>query len=203
MSEHFINLVSQANPAARQNYQQPSNGYPPSASSPYGQQTPQILDPFFDDDDDMPDSGFVMGTPAPMQSQESGLPLREGAAPPAGISKTSLGTGEGMPQGWTFDDEEVRMPDRGGAFQGSASFPGVKTAKDKGAKRAGRRQWKWPWQKEKALTGERIVALNNSPMNLEYCSNFVSTSKYSVASFMPKFLAGESPFVSRLGLMLI
>lgn len=192
MSEHFINLVSQANPAARQNYQQPANGYPPSAGSPYAQQSPQILDPFFDDDDEMPDSSYAMGHPAPMQSQESGLPLRAGAAPPAGVSKTSLGMGDGMPQGWNFDDEEIEQPNGGPAFHGSAAFPGSKSPKEKGGKKAGKRRWKWPWQKEKELTGERIIALNNHPMNVEYISNFVSTSKYNVFTFVPKFFAGES-----------
>lgn len=189
MSENFINLVSQANPAARQNYQQQNSGYPPSANSPYGQQSPQILDPFFDDEDDMPDSAFHMGNPAPMQSQESGLPLRAGAAPMAGVSKTSMG--DGMPQGWTFDAEEPEMRSGGAAFDGSAAFPGVKTPKDNGRKQAKKRGWKWPWQKEKELTGERIVALNNHPMNSEYVSNFVSTSKYNPVTFLPKFFGGE------------
>ncbi|KZP17756.1 Ca-transporting ATPase [Athelia psychrophila] len=190
MSENFINLVSQANPAARQNYQQPNN-YPPSATSPYAQQSPQILDPFFDDEDDMPDSAYHMGNPAPMQSQESGLPLRAGAALPAGVSKTSLGTGDGMPQGWAFDAEVPEMQGSGPAFRGSAAFPGVKTPKERVGKKAGKREWKWPWQKEKELTGERVIALNNHPMNADYASNFVSTSKYSAVTFVPKFFGEQ------------
>jgi phospholipid-transporting ATPase len=139
-----------------------------------------------------------MGRTAPMRSQESGLPLREGAVPPAGsgLSKTSL-AGDGMPQGWTFDDEDVQVPTGGGrAFDGSAAFPGVRIQTQKGPKKKSPRwKWRWPWQKEKELVGERIIALNNSPMNADYCSNFVSTSKYNMASFVPKFLGGESsPF---------
>jgi phospholipid-transporting ATPase len=189
MSDNFISLVSQANPAARQ-YQPAQNGYPPT-NSPYGH-SPQIMDPFFDDDDDnMPDSAFGMSR-APMQSQESRLPLREGAAPPAGSgpSKTSL-TGDGT---WTFDDEEVQVPrGRGRAFNGSAAFPGVAIVTEKATEKAtgGKRKWRWPWQKEKELVGERVIALNNQPMNADFCSNFVSTSKYSMVSFLPKFLGGE------------
>ena len=53
-------------------------------------------------------------------------------------------------------------------------------------------EWKWPWKKEKELTGERIIALNNPALNSEYCSNFVSASKYNLVTFLPKFLFGES-----------
>jgi len=188
MSDNFINLVNQANPATRQ-YNPTHNGYPPT-SSPYAH-SPQIMDPFFDDEDDLPDSAFRS---APMQSQESGLPLRAGAAPPAGSgpSKTSL-AGDGF-----WDDEEVQMPTGGGsAFTGSAAFPGApipteKAGKAKKKATGGKRRWRWPWQKEKELVGERIIALNNSPMNAEYCSNFVSTSKYNMVSFVPKFLGGAS-----------
>lgn len=139
----------------------------------------------------MPDSAYHMGNPAPMQSQESGLPLRAGAALPAGVSKTSLGTGDGMPQGWAFDAEVPEMQGSGPAFRGSAAFPGVKTPKERVGKKAGKREWKWPWQKEKELTGERVIALNNHPMNADYASNFVSTSKYSAVTFVPKFFGGE------------
>lgn len=144
----------------------------------------------------MPDSAFATGrsATAPMQSQDSGLPLRDNAAPPAGSgpSKTSL-AGDGI---WSFDDEEVQMPTGGGrAFDGSAAFPGTPVSTEKASKSknkaTGRKwRWRWPWQKEKELVGERIIALNNSPMNADYCSNFVSTSKYNMASFVPKFLGG-------------
>lgn len=50
------------------------------------------------------------------------------------------------------------------------------------------RKWKWPWQEEKVLSGERIIALNNNAANAEYCSNVVSTSKYNMVTFLPKFL---------------
>jgi phospholipid-transporting ATPase len=165
-----------------------NNGYPPSAG-PYNQHQPpsdpQLLDPFFDDDDDgMPDSAF--GRPPAMESRESGLPLSRSAAAPAGHSKVTLG--DGVPQGWNFDDEDL-MPSNQTSFSGSAAFPGTKTQVPKSAAPK-RKKWKWPWEKEKHLTGERVIALNNSALNGEFSSNFISTSKYSLATFGPKFLFG-------------
>ncbi|TFK44439.1 calcium transporting ATPase [Crucibulum laeve] len=185
MSDDFLRLVSQANPATRQ-YQPANNGYPPSASGQYNSnQSPQLMDPFFDDEDDnMPDSAF--GRPAAMQSQESGLPLARSAAPPAGFGQSKSSLGDGIPQGWNFDDDDVR-PTNQPPFAGSASFPGSKQHTMK-ASTSRKRKWKWPWAKEKELKGERIIALNNSVANDEYGSNFVSTSKYNLATFVPKFL---------------
>jgi len=159
------------------------------------------MDPFFDDDDDngasMPDSAYAL----PMHSQDSGLPLRERAVPPAGS-----GGNEGLPHGWNFDDEEVQVPGQGGAFRRSAAFPGVmpvsaeKKKKQSAASKGKSRRWKWPWQKERVMIGERVVPLNDPSLNLDYCSNFVSTSKYNMLSFTPKFLYGASlcpPFFSQ------
>ncbi|KAF9268832.1 Ca-transporting ATPase [Marasmius fiardii PR-910] len=180
MSDDFLRLVSQANPATRQ-YQPAHNGYPPSTSnplspSPTSANNPQLLDPFFDDDDDpIPDSAF--GRPPAMHSQESGLPLARSGAPPAGVSKTSL-NGDGMPQGWNFDDDINQFPMTGSTPQSEKSSKSLK----------GKRQWKWPWQKEKILTGERVITLNNEATNLEFVNNYVSTSKYNAATFIPKFL---------------
>lgn len=191
MSDDFVRLVSTANPA----YQQTSNGYPPSsANSPYSNnyptQSPQLLDPFFDDEDEyntpqqsshnVPDSAF--GSFPPMQSKESNIHLTSAAAPPAGTSKLSLSNG--TPQGWTFDDDEP-VPSR--------PEPPIKkrglTDRLRGAK------FKWPWQKEVVLTGERLVALNLPEANAEFISNYVSTSKYNMATFLPKFLFGALPFI--------
>jgi len=177
MSDDFLRLVSQANPAASQ-YQPANNGYPPSNSN-----DPNLLDPFFDDDDDnLPDSAFANATP--MKSQESGLPLAKSAAPPAGHSNVTLGSG--VPQGWNFDDD-----DHGRAFAGSAEFPGTKPQQPAPQKTPKTRKWKWPWAKEEVLTGNRVIALNNPAANGEFCSNFISTSKYNLATFIPKFLFGE------------
>ncbi|KAM6501949.1 calcium transporting ATPase [Amanita muscaria] len=177
MSEDFLRLVAQANPATRQ-YQPANNRYPPSTPD-----TPQFLDPFFDDEEDnVPDSAF--GPSIPMRSQESGLPLAYSAAPPAGAGASSSSFGNGPPQGWNFDDDSGKSP----AFSGSASFPGPE--KDERKKPTATRRWKikWPWEKEKQLIGERIIALNNSAANVDFGSNSISTSKYNLATFVPKFL---------------
>lgn len=189
MNDDFLRLVSQANPASRQYQPANNNGYPPSTSisSPYvDSPDPQLLDPFFDDDDDMPDSAFA-GRPIPMQSQDSGLPLARSAAPPAGVSTGTLG--DGAPQGWNFDDDDPNQR----PFPGSHSFNGQSSSpSEKSMKKRKKRAWKWPWQREKVLDGERVIALNNNAANVEFVSNYVSTSKYNLASFVPKFLIGLS-----------
>lgn len=185
MGDDFLRLVSQANPAARE-YQPTNNGYPPSSSSsPYmdnnPSSNPQLLDPFFDDDDE-PDSAF--GRPMPMQSQESGLPFARAGATPAGAGQSKTSFGDGAPQGWNFDDDDPRQ----GPSSADAAFPGPSKETPKSGKR--KRKWKWPWQKEQQLTGERVIALNNRDANSEFGNNFVSTSKYNLVTFMPKFLLG-------------
>ncbi|KAF7298099.1 P-type phospholipid transporter [Mycena chlorophos] len=165
MSEDFLRLVSQSNPAY-----QPAN-YPPA-------QSPQLLDPFFDDDDDAPDSAFGRPPIGPMDSQASGLPLARNAVPPAG-------TGGGVPKGWDEDDFRQQP------FDGSSSFNGVAPKSPDSKPRPRKRAWRWPWQKEQVQTGDRVIALNNSGANAEFCSNFVSTSKYNIATFVPKFLGEQ------------
>jgi len=185
MSDDFLRLVSQANPATRQ-YQPAFNGYPPSTSTarPYADQSPQLMDPFFDDEDEnIPDSAF--GRPAPMQSQESGLPLARSAAPPAGVGPSN--SSNELPRDWNFDDDDFQ-PANGQRFPGPSDLnrekPAPKSSRFKVPK------WKWPWEKEKVLSGERVVVLNNGVANAEFCSNFVSTSKYNFITFLPKFLFG-------------
>jgi phospholipid-transporting ATPase len=195
--ESFAALVDTANPAASAYRQQHSNNpyihshlhtntsiYPPS-------QQPNFMDPFFDDDDDQvdaPHSTFPMYSASqPMHSQESGLPLTRSSAPPAGIGASSVSlatTTNGQPQGWAFDDDAMSP-----TFSARPSFPSEPSIIPSRPQKR-RRRWKWPWQREKNLAGERIIALNNQPMNDGYCSNFVSTSKYNLVMFLPKFLTG-------------
>lgn len=191
MGDDFLRLVSQANPASRQ-YQPANNGYPPTANNHYGQPSPQ-LDPFFDDDDDIPDSAFA-GTyhSQPMRSQESGFPLTRAAAPPAGTgsSSTFQASNKGVPRGW---DDDAFPPTSDDPFSGSASFKGVPNSMTQKSKQnRPPRKWRWPWQKEEVQEGERVVSLNDSASNVHFVSNFVSTSKYNLATFIPKFLLGMS-----------
>ncbi|TFK80361.1 phospholipid-translocating P-type ATPase [Polyporus arcularius HHB13444] len=179
MSDDFVRLVSQANPASRQQYQPANTGYPPSGSSP-----PHALDPFFDDDDDLPDSAF--GRPPAMQSKESGLPLARSGAPPAGVGNSQLSLPTTIqPDQWSFDDDQPSSK----PFQGSASFPGPSKTHQRKPSKSLKKRWKWPWdKKEQVLTGNRVVALNNPAANGDFCNNYVSTSKYNLATFVPKFI---------------
>ncbi|KAG1879890.1 Ca-transporting ATPase [Suillus subluteus] len=194
--ESFAALVNATNPAASGYGQRENNN--PYIHSDYNTNTtpsgyppqPNLMDPFFDDDDDdASHSNFAMySAQRPMQSQESGLPLARSAAPPAGIgaSSTSLATiPNGQPQGWAFDSDSMSP-----AFSPAPSFPAEPSSTPmRPLKR--RRKWKWPWQRDNELTGERVITLNNPFMNDGYCSNFVSTSKYNMVSFLPKFLTEQ------------
>lgn len=193
MSDDFVRLVSQANPAHRSQYQPAHNGYPPSTSTHQQHNDSQQLDPFFDDDDEAPDSAFGPIRQDAMQSKESGLPLTRNAALPAGVgaSQVTLEPPRDILQDW---DAEPLPPPSSNAkpFAGSAAFPGSQTPYEKGiSKRPKRWKWKLPWSKhEEVLTGERIIALNNPTANVEFASNYVSTSKYNAVTFAPKFLFG-------------
>lgn len=172
MSDDFVRLVSQANPANNQ-YQQTNNGYPPKPSQD------QQLDPFFDDEDeDGLDSAFGRPPPPiPAHSQSSGIHLTKDAAPPAGATHP-----------WSFDDEDPHQ-----TYPGSAppSSSGSTLKENQKKRRIPQIKWEWPWKKkEQVLAGERTVALNNTPANDEFCSNYVTTSKYNMATFLPKFLLG-------------
>ncbi|KAF8512600.1 Ca-transporting ATPase [Hysterangium stoloniferum] len=184
MTDDFARLVSRANPAARGGQYRPT--YPPGARP-----NTNGLDPFFDDDDDPdtatphasshnvnhlispidhpPDSAF--GSFKAMQSTDSGLPLSKHAAPPAGLEE---------PHGWNFDEEDVQLPSLSASAMPSRS-------------KAKRRKWRWPWQKAQERVGERVITLNDERTNLSegYCNNYISTSKFNVATFLPKFLAEQ------------
>jgi len=57
-------------------------------------------------------------------------------------------------------------------------------------KKASRGRWRWPWEKERVFTGERVVAFDNPDANVNFLSNYVSTTKYNMVTFVPKFLFG-------------
>ncbi|QRW12581.1 phospholipid-translocating P-type ATPase [Ceratobasidium sp. AG-Ba] len=211
--DDFASLVSRSNPAARQ--YQPGGGqssyaqastYPPpqnALSPPAGQR----MDPFFDDeeDDDANPFGDGRGNPfgdkhaTPGQAYGMSTPnlgLAANAAAPAGVgastSTVALGK-DGMPQGWNFDDDEpVNQPtlprSAPSTTRGGGGGGGIKAA----LKKPGG-GWKWPWAKEQVLEGERTIWLNDYARNLSegYPTNYVSTSKYNIATFIPKFLVEQ------------
>jgi phospholipid-transporting ATPase len=86
----------------------------------------------------------------------------------------------------------VQLPS---GFEGSAAFPGnsPRPQAPTGNSTAARR-WCWPWQRAREREGDRVIALNDERANLAegHCSNYVSTSKYNLATFFPKFFTGVS-----------
>ncbi|KAG8901247.1 hypothetical protein FRB99_005456 [Tulasnella sp. 403] len=202
--DDFASLVSRANPAAQQHaYNQagPSSSYPPHQPAPVPNVTPQYeLDPFFDDEDDQatpqasatrfnhiqhptnPQNAVTL-IDEPLDSTPD-LPLAKSAAPPAGTSTFTLG--EGPQKSWTFDDDDASSHRSHGAR-------GLPPPKNTPIRSRLRRTWKWPWEKAKVLAPERKIWLNDRASNETegYCSNYVSTTKYNLVTFLPKFLAEQ------------
>lgn len=211
--DDFVSLVSRSNPAAQQ-YQSGSGGaYAPAGTYPPPQTalspgSAQPMDPFFDDDDDDDANPFGDGRGNPFTDKHAApgtsagdsygmstpnLGLTANAVPPAGAgaSKSTVAVGkDGMPPGWAFDDDEpVNQPPAARSAPTPSSGGGLKAAMKKPGG-----GWKWPWSKEKVLEGERTVWLNDQARNINegYPNNYVSTSKYNLATFLPKFLIGVS-----------
>jgi phospholipid-transporting ATPase len=210
--DDFASLVSRSNPASRQ-YQTGSSGaYAPASTYPPPQNAvspgiTQPMDPFFDDDEEDDANPFGDGRGNPFADKHAApaaaggnaygmstpsLGLTANAAPPAGAgaSTSTVALGKvGMPPGWAFDDDEpVNQPTASRSAPTPSSSSGLKAAMKKPGG-----GWKWPWSKEKVLEGERTVWLNDLARNISegYPNNYVSTSKYNIASFVPKFLVGR------------
>ena len=167
--------------------------------------------------DQQPPTGY--GAPGALRDLLSDDPLDSSQtlarAVSTGSKRSNAAYGTGQPQGWTFDQDDPYATaarssttvhgTSGMPFAGSKTFNGVgssSTDELRGAaapKRGGGGIWKqlgqgrFPWQKEKVLTGERIVFLNDSKGNDErgFINNYVSTTKYSLVTFVPKFLVGK------------
>ncbi|KIJ33241.1 hypothetical protein M422DRAFT_264782 [Sphaerobolus stellatus SS14] len=180
MADDFRRLVSQSNPASSSQYRP---AYPPSAATPTDDDDLEMTSP-------APPHGSggyntrkddLLGADLPPDSA-FGLPLSKHAAPPAG---------HGVPQGWDFDDTELVLP----TYEGATAFSGANDPRAQTTKKQKppRKKFKWPWQKEQEKTGERVIALNDEHVNLAegYYSNYVSTSKYTIATFLPKFLTAN------------
>lgn len=128
---------------------------------------------------------------------------------PSNASNRSV-HGSGQPEGWIFDADipsnnasTLMVNGNTPAFDGSKLFSGTINESSEGLRVGGqqrkkgssfkfRKTWKWPWEKEKVLMGERMIHLNDEGANAEsgFVSNYVSTSKYNVVTFAPKFLYG-------------
>ncbi|KAG8883990.1 hypothetical protein FRB97_005434 [Tulasnella sp. 331] len=215
-SEHdddFASLVSRSNPAAQPNTQSsyrqagPSTPiYPPSQRQP--QPAPSIhesytMDPFFDDEDEQmsPNAGIgsfnqasSRGAPRNFIDNDldstTDLPLTKAAVAPAGTSisdKKGLG---GQGKDWTFDDDETPTLPHHNSFVSHTAPPVQRQTKTRSSSQ---RTWKWPWEKQKLLAPERKIWLNDRHSNEAegYCSNYVSTSKYNVITFLPKFIGEQ------------
>lgn len=177
-ADDFARLVARANPAAsRGQYNQPGN----AASA-----TDYAMDPFFEDEDDggtpQPSYPVSMRTTGTLMDSVPDLPLTANAVPPAGTRPGA--SSEGLPQGWDFTDDVEAIAPPGAA----KSTPSASAAPYKAPKR----KWKWPWAKKEAPEGEREIWLNDAPRNdaQNFVTNYVSTSKYNVVTFIPKFFAG-------------
>ena len=198
MTEDFLRLVSQANPAARPPWPRQQQYQPANNGNGYPDRSDALMDPFFDDHDDdenIPDSAFgPIPVQGPMRSQESQLPLSRAAAPPAGGGGSESGASQSqeLPPVWNFDDDDF-ISNNEQTFPGSSNYPPPHPPQKPktGSPVSRKHKWKWPWRKEKTLAGERVIALNNSAANGEFCSNHVSTSKYNLVTFLPKFLFGK------------
>jgi phospholipid-transporting ATPase len=205
MSEDFLRLVSQANPSTRPPWSRQQQYQPANNGNGYPNRSDALMDPFFDDHDDeenVPDSAFgPIPIQGPTRSQESHLPLSRNAAPPAGRGGLESGSEPGsgshsqaFPPGWNFDDDDF-ISSNSQTFPGSSNYPPPpppkKPKSEKLITRLRKHKWNWPWGKEIMLKGERAIALNNRSANGEFCSNHVSTSKYNLVTFLPKFLFGR------------
>ncbi len=52
-------------------------------------------------------------------------------------------------------------------------------------------KFQWPWKRDKPPAPQRSIYFNNREKNksgVKYCSNRISTTKYNILTFIPKFL---------------
>ncbi|PHH56118.1 putative phospholipid-transporting ATPase [Ceratocystis fimbriata CBS 114723] len=129
------------------------------------------------------DASDMADTRATAHQRNSVLTLGGGLV---GKMKNALGMG----QGYSEMDLPLTTP-RGGPSTGGLP-PGPASSEPK-KKRFDLGSFKFGFGRSKvdpATLGPRIININNPPANAEakYISNHVSTSKYNVATFLPKFL---------------
>lgn len=118
-------------------------------------------------------------------------PLTSNAQVPAGHGMGQIGeTGRPVQQSGMLDDDEEIIAARTKMSKKKAA-PGVGIAETvKEAIKEAKRRMKGG---HKMYTGERMIHINNQPLNdaSKFCNNYVSTSKYNLVTFLPKFFIGE------------
>jgi phospholipid-transporting ATPase len=184
-------------PVANTRFHNHQAQYPPDSSAPYSDEQHRGHQPPLNPLDD----------PIDVYDQHPGSLARGQSS----SSKRSV-HGRGQPEGWIFDADDasnnastLNVDGGGAAFDGSKMFSSTFNESSEGLRVGGLNRpkrslfsmgktWKWPWEKEKVLVGERIIFLNDEGANAEagYVSNYVSTSKYNAVTFLPKFLYGEN-----------
>jgi phospholipid-transporting ATPase len=178
----FNALVARANPAAAQYQPTRTHNYPPDSDS-----RQEIF--LIDDDDEEKDFGlggpghspvqpgasFRQAPMASMNSMNSTSPLAANAQQPAGTSMNDGGSS------WLDDDAELE------------ELPQQRQKEKLGKRLKERFKFQMPWNKEEKFEGERIILLNDEVGNhaQKFPNNYVSTSKYNVVTFIPKFLAEQ------------
>lgn len=155
------------------------------------------------DDDDVPISNGLQeeedeASPYDPQSNyrrkskkpnEMKVPLATNAQAPAGHGLDAQGRTLRSEVGMMDDDEEMIASRR--------VIPSASQRRSKGGVKD-----LWKQLKDtingvpKDLTGERTIYINNPPLNesSKFANNYVSTSKYNLISFIPKFFAGALVF---------
>lgn len=129
-------------------------------------------------------------------SVESGFPFSSAGVPPAGLP-----TNPPQISKWALEDDyedemagirNIPLVDAPGGQSRKSGNWGKQKAKAPSLKERIEDLFS---RKPKELAGERFIYLNDVPRNereFKYMSNYVSTTKYNMVTFLPKFLLGSS-----------
>ncbi|GAA5906353.1 hypothetical protein JCM8208_003527 [Rhodotorula glutinis] len=151
--------------------------------------------PFYDDDDDLA-SGLGASNPSLPAYGRAGksftgaVPLTADAQAPAGHAQGQIGE-SGPPRNMLDDDDEL--------LQAKARIAARQAKEQRVLDARGTVQQVWKSVKRRAMgghrvyEGERVVHLNNATLNApqKWPGNSVSTSKYNIVTFIPKFLVEQ------------
>ncbi|BGP36162.1 aminophospholipid translocase [Rhodotorula kratochvilovae] len=152
--------------------------------------------PFYDDDDDLVTSGLGgsdTSLPAYGRAGKSftgSMPLTADAQAPAGHGQGQLGE-TGPPRNMLDDDDEL--------LQAKARIAARHAKEQRKLEARGTAKQAWKSVKRRLMggprvyEGERVVHLNNAALNApqKWPGNSVSTSKYNLVTFIPKFFVEQ------------